>query len=84
VLSSYRAQNITRGGPTPTLLNEARSGQGDQHSVLNEVLMLEVIESLSQVGSNRGLATAETDIRWRLLFERLLRGLALAETDIRS
>jgi hypothetical protein len=52
--------------------------------MLNEVLMLEVIESLSQVGSNRGLATAETDIRWRLLFERLLRGLALAETDIRS
>jgi hypothetical protein len=78
------AQNITRGGPTPPLLNGARSEQGDQHSVLNEVLMLEVIESLSRVGSNRRLAPTETDIRWRSLFERLLRGLALAETDIRS
>jgi hypothetical protein len=48
------------GAPTPPLLTGARSGHGDQHSVLNEVLMLEVIESLSRVGSNRGSATSLT------------------------
>jgi hypothetical protein len=48
------------GGPTPPLLIRARSGHGDQHSVLNEALMLEVIESLSRVGSNRGRATTDS------------------------
>jgi hypothetical protein len=57
-------RRVQIGGPTPPLPQGERSGHGDQHSVLNEVLMLEVIESLSRVGSNRGHAFAETDIHW--------------------
>ena len=62
--SDHQGRKDGSGGPTPPLLTGARSGHGDQHSLLNEVLTLEVIESLSRVGSNRGHALAETDIHW--------------------